>query len=143
GATSLRINVCLNRPASGTLDVDWLRVVAMDPAEAAALADAPLAAERRKAADAEEVRRLLTLPPVTRPLKVAGNKLMDDRGRHVILQGVNVPSLEWNSRGENVLRSAKVAIVDWKANVLRVPVHNSYWFGRGKGKEPPNDAEAY
>ena len=143
GATTFRINVCLNRPASGTLDLDSIRVVPMDPAEAAALAEAPLIAQRQKAADEEEVQRLLTLPPITRPLKVSGNKLVDDRGRHVILQGVNVPSLEWSARGEQVLRSAKVALVDWKANVLRVPVHDAYWFGRGKGKETSNDAEAY
>ncbi|HSI08102.1 MAG TPA: cellulase family glycosylhydrolase, partial [Rariglobus sp.] len=144
GAAAIKVNVCLNRPASGTLDLDAIRLSPMDEKEAAALAQVPLLAQQKKAADEAEVARLLQLPSVSRELKVSGNKLVNDQGRTVILQGVNVPSLEWSARGEQVNRSAKVALVDWKANVIRVPVANSYWFGRGKGvKEPANDADAY
>lgn len=144
GAAAIKVNVCLNRPASGTLDLDAIRLSPMDEKEIAALAQAPLLAQQKKAVDEAEVVRLLQLPSITRELKVSGNKLVNDQGRTVILQGVNVPSLEWSGRGEQVNRSAKVALVDWKANVIRVPVHNGYWFGRGKGaKETSNDADAY
>lgn len=144
GTASVKVNVCLNRPASGTLDVDSIRLSAMDPAEAETLAQAPLLAQKQKEADQAEALRLVALPPLSRPLKVSGNRIIDDRGRHVILQGVNIPSLEWSAAGEQVLRSAKVALIDWKANAIRVPVHNGYWFGRGKGgKENSNNAEAY
>ncbi|MDF3056183.1 MAG: celA [Rariglobus sp.] len=144
GAATLKVNLCLNRPASGTLDVDAIRLSPMDASEAEALAQAPLRAQQKKLADEEESSRLIQLPSLTRELKVSGNKLINDQGRPVILQGVNVPSLEWSAKGEQVNRSAKVALLDWKANVIRVPVSNSYWFGRGKGaKEPSNDADAY
>jgi hypothetical protein len=143
-AATLKVNLCLNRPASGTLDVDAIRLSPMDASEAEALAQAPLRAQQKKLADEEESSRLIQLPSLTRELKVSGNKLINDQGRPVILQGVNVPSLEWSAKGEQVNRSAKVALLDWKANVIRVPVSNSYWFGRGKGaKEPSNDADAY
>lgn len=144
GATTLRVNLALNRPATGTLDMDWLRVGPMDDAEADALIQAPLLAAQAKASDEAEVPALLALPPITRTLKVSGNKLLNDQGKRVILRGVNVPSLEWSAKGEQVLRSAKVALLDWKANVIRVPVHNAYWFGRAKSaKEKGGDPEAY
>lgn len=144
GAAAIKVNVCLNRPASGTLDLDAIRLSPMDEKEADALAQAPQLAQQKKTADEAEAARMLQLPSVTRELKVSGNKLVNDQGRVVVLQGVNVPSLEWSARGENLYRSAKVALVDWKANVIRVPVHNGYWFGRGKGaKETSNDADAY
>jgi Endoglucanase len=65
-------------------------------------------------------------------IRVVGNRLQTAAGREVWLQGVNVPSLEWSSKGENVLRSVVVAIEDWKANVVRLPVKDTYWFGKGE-----------
>jgi len=63
------------------------------------------------------------------PLRVRGNALVTDAGEEVWLQGINVPSLEWSAEGENVLRSAKVAVRDWGANVIRLPVSHRFWFG--------------
>ncbi len=65
-------------------------------------------------------------------LRVVGNRLHDAQGREVWLQGVNVPSLEWLSKGENVLRSTLVAIEDWRANVIRLPLKDTYWFGQAE-----------
>lgn len=143
GAAFLRVTLCLNRPASGTLDVAEVRLVAMEEKEAQDMALIPVLAARKKEEDAAEVMRLLALPPVTKEIRVSGNRLVTQDGREIRLQGVNVPSLEWSPKGENVNRSIKVAVRDWKANAIRLPVSGGFWFGRGKGKEGPNDAEAY
>ncbi len=66
---------------------------------------------------------------------VVGNRLQDKDGREVWLQGVNIPSLEWSSHGDNVLRSSVVAIQDWKCGVIRLPVKEEYWFGRDAGQK--------
>ncbi|MDD3276253.1 MAG: hypothetical protein PHP93_04290, partial [Kiritimatiellales bacterium] len=96
-----------------------------------------------KMSDAE-IAAMLSIPSKTLELKVDGNKLINTKGDEVCLQGVNVCSLEWSERGEHIPQSVKVAIDDWNANVIRLPVHDDFWFGRGK---PPNsssnDAEAY
>jgi hypothetical protein len=78
---------------------------------------------------------LAAAPPVTAgppPLRVAGNRLKTPSGDVVRLQGVNIASLEWNSKGENVLRSLAVAVDDWGANVVRLPLAQDRWFGRAK-----------
>jgi len=96
-----------------------------------------------KMSDAE-IAAILSIPAKTLEIKVDGNKLIDAKGDEVCLQGVNVCSLEWSERGEHISQSVQVAIDDWKANVIRLPVHDDFWFGRGK---PPNsssnDSEAY
>ncbi|MEX2606561.1 MAG: glycoside hydrolase family 5 protein [Kiritimatiellia bacterium] len=143
GAVSLRVLVCLNRPVSGTLDVQEVRLVNMDEAEAREKAQIPLLAAQKKAADEAKIQQLLDLPPISRKLGVSGNTIINDRRETVLLQGVNVPSLEWSAKGENVLRSMKVALVDWEANVVRLPVSSSLWFGRGRKEMESNDAEAY
>lgn len=65
-------------------------------------------------------------------IHVVGNRLQTAAGREVWLQGVNVPSLEWTSKGENVLRSVVVATENWRANVIRLPVKDTYWFGKAE-----------
>lgn len=77
-------------------------------------------------------------PPLEEPKKenwpgelfVSGNRLQTRDGREVWLQGVNVPSLEWVPKGESVLRSIVVATEQWKASVIRLPVKDTYWFGK-------------
>ncbi|HVU32940.1 MAG TPA: cellulase family glycosylhydrolase, partial [Opitutaceae bacterium] len=73
------------------------------------------------------------VPP---PLHVAGNELETPAGRPVWLQGLCVDSLEWSAAGERVVQSVEVAIDDWKANVIRLPVDMkaAYWFGEGPGQ---------
>lgn len=142
GAKKLKLIVILNKVASGTLDVAEVKA-APAPVTEIEVMKAGIAAVAKKAVDDQaEIPAILALPPKTVPLKVSGNRLVDPAGKEVWLQGVNVPSLEWSAKGENILRSMKVAIDDWKANVVRLPVHDEFWFGRGKqGK--PNDADAY
>jgi endoglucanase len=83
------------------------------------------------------------VPPLEEPVTskfppeivVVGNRLKDKSGREIWLQGVNVASMEWSTKGDNVLRSTIVAIEEWKSNVIRLPVKESYWFGREAGQE--------
>ena len=118
-------------------------------------ADAGAANEKKIAAEAVEkrnadlavVQQILASPSITPEIKVSGNKLVTASGTTVWLQGVNVPSLEWSAKGENVLESIKVAIDEWKANVIRLPLNYGFWFGRGKvsdisNSQPVNDQAA-
>jgi endoglucanase len=61
---------------------------------------------------------------------VVGNQLQSKDGREIWLQGVNVCSMEWTPKGENVLASTLVAIDQWKSNVIRLPLKDKYWFGQ-------------
>ena len=65
-------------------------------------------------------------------LKVEGNRLETLHGTPVRLQGVNIASLEWTSQGEHVLQSLAVAITNWGANIIRLPLAQDRWFGRAK-----------
>lgn len=65
-------------------------------------------------------------------LKVVGKEIQTLDGKVVWLQGVNVISYEFSAKGEHVLKAADVAISEWKSNIIRLPVKDDYWFGRGK-----------
>lgn len=68
-------------------------------------------------------------------LHVDGPTLRDEHNQTVLLQGLNVPSLEWSNEGENVHRSMRVAVEEWKANVVRVPLAQDRWFGRAERQD--------
>jgi len=126
GAVSLEFMPSLFQVSRGTFDLDDVRLV---PTDAEALKEAA----RVKA----ELDRLANVPP-EKPrrerwpaeLHVAGNQIVGPDEKPVTLQGVNVVSLEFLVRGDHVLKSIQVAIDDWKANIIRLPVKEEYWFGR-------------
>ena len=74
------------------------------------------------------------------PLRVEGNRLKTPQGAVLRLQGVNIASLEWTSRGENVLKSVTVAINDWGCNIVRLPLSQDRWFGRTKEQQDGGSA---
>lgn len=79
-------------------------------------------------------------PPLA--LKVVGNRILDAKNAPVRLRGVNAASLEWSTNGEgHILDTVKVAIDDWKANIVRVPLSQDRWFG--KAPEQKDDGKAY
>ncbi len=127
GAQTLDFMPSLFQVESGTFDLDDIALRPIDPAALIA---------KTKAAEAE---RKASEVPVEAPkhekwpqeLHVAGNQVLAKDGAPVWLQGVNVVSLEWSVRGEQVLKAAQVAIEQWKANIIRLPVKEEYWFGGG------------
>lgn len=71
---------------------------------------------------------LLAAEPL--PLHVSGTKVLNSKGQQVLLRGVNCASLEWSSDGEgHILKSVDVAIKDWHANIVRIPLAQGRWFG--------------
>ncbi len=76
------------------------------------------------------------------PLKVVGTKIVNSRGETVLLRGVNAASLEWSSDGQGrILTSVKTAIRDWHVNIIRLPLSQDRWFG--KGPEQMGDSASY
>ena len=76
-------------------------------------------------------------------LKTVGNKVVDAKGKTVRLQGVNVPSLDWDPAGERVLASIDVALTKWNANIIRIPLTQDFWFGYHKGQKSQLTATSY
>ena len=84
--------------------------------------------------------------PSSVPLHVAGNVLADPANNTVVLRGVNVISLEWRPDGDNVMQAVDIAINDWHANLLRLPVNQDFWFGHNQywtGGESGDGGAAY
>jgi endoglucanase len=143
-ATTLVLMPSLFMANAGTLDLAEVSVNALTDSAVATM-NANAAAQAKKTADTNAyIAQQLVLPSITKELKVSGNQLVTDDGKSVWLQGVNVPELSWSPNGENrVVDSVRVAIDDWHANVIRLPVMDSFWFGKGHGSLTSNDADAY
>jgi len=125
-AVALELMPSLFQVQSGRFDLDEITVRLTDPQ--------PLHAE------AELIKSLNIDPEPPRrekwpeALHVVGTKLYTPGNREVRLQGVNVDSLEYLATGEHVLRTLQVAVDDWKANCIRLPVRDDFWFGTGPGQ---------
>ena len=64
-------------------------------------------------------------------LHVTGTQLVDAQNMPVLLRGVNAASMEWTSNGEgHILDTVRVAIKDWHANIIRLPLSQDRWFGK-------------
>lgn len=90
------------------------------------------------AAAAPGLPRIVTLPcPYSisnMALYTHGNKLLNSRNKLVVLHGVDLPSLEWNSRGDHIRRSMRVAITQWHCQIIRIPTSVNRWFGQTPGQ---------
>jgi hypothetical protein len=135
GAATLEITPALIRVQSGTLDLDDITLEPIPPEPV--LEQQKAAAVKRDAEAAKQLAQVKAKVPVAPaeklppPLKVSGNHLETPWGKPVWLQGVAIPSLEWCEGGEHILASVEVAINDWKANCIRLPVTPKFWFGKG------------
>ena len=76
------------------------------------------------------------------PLHTDGNRILNSKGEPVVLRGVNAASMEWTSDGEgHILKTMQVAIQDWHANIIRLPLCQDRWFG--KTPQQHNGGQAY
>jgi hypothetical protein len=81
---------------------------------------------------------LFAAPP---QLAVSGNQFVNaDTGCPVRLAGVNVDGLEWEADGAglaspsgDMTQSINVAVNTWKANIIRLPLNQDFWFGYSNG----------
>lgn len=127
GAASLVLMPTLFQVNAGTFDLDDIVLKPVEPAA--------LLAKR----EAQEAERKAAEVPVETPQKdkwpkelhVQGNKVVDKDGKPVLLRGMNIDSLEWSVKGEQVMKAALVGIDQWKANIIRLPVKEEFWFGGG------------
>ena len=131
GAVSLEVMPALFRPKSGRIDFDDLRLVALSPADTQALLDAERAAAAEKDRRARLIAEDLARPGRSVELKTHGNRVVGAAGAEVLLQGLSVDSMQWGP-GERVSWSIRVALDEWKANVIRLPVDDRRWFGEEK-----------
>jgi hypothetical protein len=70
------------------------------------------------------------------PLKVVGNQLLDNTGQAVRLRGVNCASLEWSNDGDgHILKTIEVAVKEWRANLIRLPLTQDRWFGKAPDQQ--------
>ncbi len=144
GATSLVLMPSLFMAKAGTLDLAEVRVTPLDDDVVTKMQTATADKAKRVADKEAIINQELTLPAKTLELKVSGNKLVNSAGQTVWLQGVNVVRLGWSPNGEGTtLWAVHCAIDDWHANIIRLPVMDTLWFGQGKNGSPANDPEAY
>lgn len=133
-AVQLEFMPALFQAKSGTFDLDDIVLKQTDPAPLLAAA-AKAKVEANFANVAPEAPNKAKWP---QELHVAGNKVLNADGKEIWLQGANVVSLEFLPNGDHVLRSILVAVDDWKANCIRLPVKDDYWFGQNG-----NDGQKY
>ena len=80
-----------------------------------------------------------SLTPADAPV-VRGRSLETRDGRPLLLQGVNIPSLEWRPDGDHIREAFAVAIGEWHANCIRLPLKTCLWFGMPKKTDIPPEA---
>src|SRR5690606_4656932 len=115
GATILKFMPSLFQVAAGTWDIDELTIRTIDPA---VLIEAKNQADKIAAAryvPPEEPNRAKW----PKMIKVVGNRLHDTDGEEVWLQGLNAGNLETLPHDKQVIKSAVVAIDEWKSNCIR------------------------
>lgn len=117
-ARSLELMPCLFQAESGSLDIAQLDVLATTGDQL----------PKRNTVPSETIAVGTPAPP---ELHVSGNRILTSAGKEVWLQGLCVDSLEWSAGGEKIATSLPVAIEQWKANVIRLPVSEKFWTGHG------------
>ena len=126
GAVGVAVMPSLFQVKAGLYEIEDMVLAPIDAEEIRATE------ERRRQAEAARY-----VPPETpdpakfpRPLHVEGPKLLDNQGNEVWLQGVCLTGMESVAADRQIEKSTIVAIDEWKANCVRLPVKEDFWFGR-------------
>ncbi|HEY1067476.1 MAG TPA: glycoside hydrolase family 5 protein [Pirellulales bacterium] len=117
---------CLFKVRAGTFDLDEIVLKPTDPQPLIAAAEKRAAEAKARYVPPEEPNRAKWPPMV----KVVGNRLQDPSGKEVWLQGVNAGGLETLPQEVQPIKSVVVAIDEWKANCVRVPIKDDFWYGK-------------
>jgi len=73
-------------------------------------------------------------------LHVQENQVVDASGQPVLLRGVNCAGMEFSNNGEGrILDTVRVAVTEWHAKLVRLPLSQDRWFGRAP-KQDDNGA---
>ena len=132
-AKTLEYMITMFNCKGGAFDFDDIRMTLLKPGDR--VPGAPRAQAVRKYKDPK--RPALAAKDA---LRVQGNRLVNAAGQEVWLQGLAIPSMEWQARGDHVKESFEAAVSDWNVNVIRLPLYSGFWFGRGKeGKDTHKD----
>ncbi len=125
-AVKLVVIFALLQVQSGEMDVSDVRLEPTDPQ--------PLIAAKEKEQRQIAARQVPDEKPDKAKwpseLRVAGNRLRDAAGREVWLQGVNAGGMESIPNTDQIVKSVVVAIDGWKSNCVRLPVNETFWFGK-------------
>jgi endoglucanase len=126
GAATLALMPSLFQVRAGTYDLDNITLRPTDPAP---LLTAAIQREKEIKARyvAPEAPERASWPL---EIKVVGNRLHDTQGREVWLQGVNAGGLETLPHDRQMIKSVVVAIDQWKAKCVRIPMNETFWYGK-------------
>ncbi len=124
-AVKVVVMPCLFNVKAGEMVMTDVRLV---PTDAAPLHAAKAERERQIAARQvpDEAENRAQWP---KEVRVKGNRLVDSDGREVWLQGLNAGGMESVPNGDQIVKSTVVGIDEWKANCVRLPVKEDFWFG--------------
>lgn len=125
-AVTLVLMPSLFNVKAGTFDLDELVLRPVDPAPIRAAAET----RQRQAAARHVPDEAPDRSRWPKMLKVVGNRLHDSTGKDVWLQGVNAGGLETLPQDEQPVKSLVVGIDEWRANCIRVPMNESFWWGK-------------
>ncbi|PTX97652.1 glycoside hydrolase family 5 [Verrucomicrobia bacterium LW23] len=126
GAVSIVIMPSLFQVTSGTMDLDDVTLKAIDPAPIYAKKEADKKAAEARYVPPEEPKK----DKWPKMLRVVGNKVLDSDDKEVWLQGVNAGGLETLPHDMQVIKSVVVAIDEWKSNCVRLPINETFWYGK-------------
>ncbi|RRJ96954.1 glycoside hydrolase family 5 protein [Opitutaceae bacterium TAV4] len=121
---------------SGTLDLDDLHLTPADPAQLEAAA-AKRAAEEKARYVPDEAPDKSKWPP---ELHVSGNKILTPDGREILLRGLSTSGMETLYQDQQGPKTLLVAVEQWKANILRLPIRDDHWFGQTPGQKDGGEA---
>lgn len=126
GGVTLALMPSLFNVVQGTMDLDDLVLTPTDTAELEAAAKLRAEEAALRFVPPEEANKAKW----PAELRAQGNRLVDPSGKEVWLQGLNAGGMETLSQDTQAIKSTVVGIDEWKANAVRLPVNEQFWFGR-------------